>query len=215
MEKFYTYLWLREDGTPYYVGKGCGDRAFKNYGHGVRYPGRGRTLVQEFPSEADAFAAEIFFISYYGRKDLGTGCLRNHTDGGEGCAGRRYSLETRKKMSESRIGMIFSEEHKHNLSRGGKGHHAMSEKHRRIISETHRGKLLSQEHKDVLSASLKAKWASGSRKINVVNRALTKEQVQEILKLRQSGVLLKPIAEMFGVSRPCIGNICSGKTYQS
>jgi hypothetical protein len=111
---FYTYLWLREDGTPYYVGKGTGDRGFTNDQHRVRYPGKSYTIVQEFESESDAFEAEIFLISYYGRKDLGSGCLRNLTNGGDGCSGRignfiegrPVSLETRKKIADGNRGKV-------------------------------------------------------------------------------------------------------------
>jgi hypothetical protein len=95
---FYTYLWLREDGTPYYVGKGQGDRAFVKDSH-RHYPpkDRERILIQEFPDEASAYEAERFLISYFGRVDLGTGCLRNLTDGGENPpkhTGRKQSPET-------------------------------------------------------------------------------------------------------------------------
>jgi hypothetical protein len=56
---------------------------------------RNRILVQPHPSEKDAFAAEVFLIAYYGRKDLGTGILRNRTDGGEGVSGYPLTEERR------------------------------------------------------------------------------------------------------------------------
>jgi ribosomal protein L18 len=98
---FYTYLWLREDGTPYYAGKGCNKRAFVNDRHIVRCPPSDRIVIQEWPSEEDAFEAEKFLIVYYGRKDLGTGCLRNRTDGGEGGSGTIFSLRARQNMSKA------------------------------------------------------------------------------------------------------------------
>src|SRR5208337_226071 len=84
--RFYTYMFLRENGMPYYVGKGCGDRAFVKP---TRRKGpwapkdRSRILVQHWTSEAEALEMEKVFIDMYGRKDNGTGCLRNLTDGGE------------------------------------------------------------------------------------------------------------------------------------
>jgi hypothetical protein len=92
---FYTYLWLREDGTPYYVGKGHGNRAF-DWHRRFRTPPRDRIIIQEHLSEADAFAAEVFLIAFYGRKNLETGCLRNLTDGGEGPSGQVMSESFRR-----------------------------------------------------------------------------------------------------------------------
>ena len=109
---FYTYLWLREDGTPYYVGKGSRERAYVNFGHSVHTPTNlSRILVQEHASEADSLFAEIFLIAVYGRIDNGTGILRNLTDGGENPPGNK--------------GVTFSEEHKRKIGeaqKGPKGH---------------------------------------------------------------------------------------------
>lgn len=78
-------MWLREDGTPYYVGKGTGYRGFTSARHSVhRPPSRDRIIVQEYDTESDAFEAEKFFIEMFGRIDIGTGCLQNHAEGGMG-----------------------------------------------------------------------------------------------------------------------------------
>jgi len=104
--KYYTYLWLREDGTPYYVGKGHGNRAFTSFSHGVVCPPEdSRIIVQEFDSEEQAFEAEKFLVVYFGRKDLGTGSLRNLTNGGENPpnhTGRKQSSEEISKRIEAR-----------------------------------------------------------------------------------------------------------------
>ena len=47
----------------------------------------------------EAYEKEKFWISFYGRSDLGKGSLCNFTDGGEGNS--NLTKETRKKISES------------------------------------------------------------------------------------------------------------------
>jgi hypothetical protein len=97
MPEFYTYVWLREDGSPYYVGKGHDDRAFYTYKRRFKRPAD-KSLIKIYPwaDEATAFAFERYFIDFWGRKDLGTGCLRNLSDGGEGPS--NPSEETRNKL---------------------------------------------------------------------------------------------------------------------
>lgn len=100
LSTFYVYFWLREDGTPYYVGKGKEDRACDE-NHNVSCPtSSDRILIQEMTTEDEAYEAEIFFISYYGRIDLGTGCLRNLTDGGEGVRNYNASKSCWERMVE-------------------------------------------------------------------------------------------------------------------
>src|SRR5579864_1554981 len=104
--QFYAYLWLREDRTPYYAGKGCGNRAFiKGVGH-RQYPPLDRLRVILFPqaSEAKAFELERALIRFFGRKDLGTGCLRNVTEGGEGISGYHHTARAKINMARRRLG---------------------------------------------------------------------------------------------------------------
>jgi hypothetical protein len=113
----YTYLYLREDGTPYYAGKGTGDRAFVRYNHNVPVPRREFIIVEEFDTDAAAFIAEQMLIAAYGRIDVGTGCLRNLTDGGDNppnATGLKRSPETCKRMSVAltgRVGCMTDKKH--------------------------------------------------------------------------------------------------------
>lgn len=127
---FYTYVYLHEDGTPYYVGKGTRHRAFiqkhpRKVG-AIKVPPRDRILLEPHTSEADALDAERFLIAYYGRKDLDTGSLLNMTDGGEnppswkGRKRKPFSASHRRKMSIAAKKRARTKEGFINSSKAGK-----------------------------------------------------------------------------------------------
>jgi hypothetical protein len=161
MKSFYTYVYLREDGSPYYVGKGTGRRAFEFYGTHRPPNDRSRIQIRFWPDEAMALAYEIYQIDFWGRKDLGTGILRNLTDGGDGTSGYTHSVETRRKLSEAHVGRplplsarikisqanrnrVWSVGSRHKMSASKSGQTHSSETCKKI-SEAHCGKVLSEE----------------------------------------------------------------------
>jgi hypothetical protein len=85
--EYYTYAYLREDGTPYYIGKGKGRRIFdKENRTSCPVPKDKKRVIylKKNLTEDEAFQHEVYMISILGRKNNGTGILRNLTDGGEG-----------------------------------------------------------------------------------------------------------------------------------
>ena len=80
---YYVYMYHREDGSPYYVGKGKGNR-FKSLVHNCKVPPEDRiTFPVLDTTEEWSLYKEMEFIDLYGRLDDGTGILENRTDGGE------------------------------------------------------------------------------------------------------------------------------------
>jgi len=98
---FYVYAYLREDGTPYYIGKGQGYRIHDKYGHILPRKER-RIKVKENLFEDEALELEKELILKYGRKkyDKG-GILINDSIGGEHRTVWRTLEEKKKSKSES------------------------------------------------------------------------------------------------------------------
>lgn len=140
---FYTYAWLREDGTPYYIGKGRGGRAYSKQHKPCYPPSKDRIVfLKKDLTEEEAFRHEIYMIAVFGRKDNGTGILRNCSDGGGKSRaggignfreGTTHTEETKRKIGLKHKGKEVREETRNKLRARNKGkkwwHNGIEQRH--------------------------------------------------------------------------------------
>jgi hypothetical protein len=118
-EKFYVYEHIRPDTKAvFYVGKGCGNRAFTSFGRNKHWnnivnknQGKEVCFLAKDLDEELAFLCEIEAIDKYRRLGIK---LVNKTNGGEGVSGMFFSKEHKQKLSEAKQGIknnFFGKQH--------------------------------------------------------------------------------------------------------
>jgi hypothetical protein len=122
---FYVYQYLREDGTPFYIGKGSKNRINESHLPWIEIPSiEFREIITSNLTESEAFDLELNLIKKYGRKIDG-GILENKKiNRWVAQAGWTHSEETKQKISEKNTGKIRTEEHKENYKKPKTKEHA-------------------------------------------------------------------------------------------
>lgn len=215
IEKFYVYRHRRLDnGQVFYIGIANNlNRPYsihqrnKHWKHTVAKAGFEVEILHICSTWEDVCEVEQLLISYYGRRDLGTGILVNMTDGGEGTLGTVICDSTREKLKVASRGRLHSEESRLKISKSRKGI-IFSEAHLKSLSESHKGKTPSKETRLKMSEKGKGKVIKDSTKI------ILKSQREVPVIMLPYGIMFKSIMEasmVTGAMNSHIGQVCKGK----
>lgn len=206
--EYYIYIHYNKiTNEPFYVGKGKDDRAWKKTSRNIYWKnivkkyGYYIEILEKDLFEEDAYVKEKELILFYGRRDLGTGCLVNMTDGGDGHTGWVMTDEIREKYRKASTGRKHTEETKENLRQKNLGRKKspesiektrlknigkkQTEESNKKRSETLKGRVFSEETKKLISESKKGgrhteeskrKMSESSRK-NILIKCKETEQI--------------------------------------
>ena len=191
MNDFYTYAYLREDKTPYYIGKGSQNRIYSTNKRVKPPKDKSRIIfLKQNLTEEEAFKHEIYMIAVFGRKDLGTGILRNLTDGGEGIS--NPSEETKKKQSEGIKKQLASLTPEQRSERTRKALSEITKEQWREIALKREAKRLPEERSEAVRKGRANMTPEQRSQIAKKGRSnMTPEQKSEIGKKINSGLTLE------------------------
>ena len=181
MNKYFVYMYMDQDNVPFYIGKGYRYRYRPKYhtyskshtSHKIRSIGIDNVKVHFLHKDLtgkEACSWERYWIKYFGRLDNGTGQLTNHTDGGEGTSGYKFSNEAKQNLRKAQKGHIISAETKQKISGALKGKSW-------IIGRTH-----SKETREKMSKSHKGKSSGMKGRKHSIE---TKQKISEAMKAKR------------------------------
>ena len=182
MNNYYTYAYLREDKTPYYIGRGKHHKGYKYHRMSAKHtcgvpPQERRLILKDNLSKEHAMMHEEYMISLFGIIHDNTGILRNYVRDscGGSSLGRKLSDETKRRMSLAmkkrwENGFYDNDEYRNKISESNRRNPRVKE-HSEETKEKQRkastGRLQSEEQKKKISESLKKWWADKKSSNNV------------------------------------------------
>lgn len=227
---YYVYSYLREDFSPYYIGKGSGKRAYTKGPKEVKPPkDKSRVkIIKDNLTEYEAFLLEKLYILMFGRKDLGNGILRNRSDGGDGASGAVRSLETRKKLRQANIGKKKPKEVGEKISKALKGKKASpetrkkqsaarkgrkcTEEHKRKVSEVKKGFKHTKEAKQKMSSAKKGKKLSPKHIEKIKKSGKKKAKPHKLTFMDGKTLIVNNISDWSKEKGYCATNLFQVKT---